>query len=335
MVPNSFEKIAVLGGGAWGTALALNAVQAGRQVSLWAFEDDVRETIRTQRENARFLPGIALPAELSLLESAADAAAADAILAVTPAQYLRPVLNELAASLRPGTPVVVCAKGIERGSDKLMTEVLAETLPAAMCAVLSGPSFAEDVARGLPTAVTLAAGAIAIAERLAAALRTANFRPYPGGDPTGAAIGGAVKNVLAIACGVAEARKLGASARAALIARGFAEMRRFAESLGARAETLSGLSGLGDLVLTCSSAQSRNFAFGLALGGGESAGEAAFHARGVVEGAATARPLLERAASLGIDMPITEAVADLVDGKTGVADVIAALMRRPLRAEHE
>ena len=335
MVPRSYEKIAVLGGGAWGTALALNAGWAGRQVSLWAMEPEIRDAIRSRRENNRFLPGCVLPPDLAVMDRIAEAAEADAILAVTPAQHLRPVLAQLAPVLRPGTPVVVCAKGIERGSDKIMTEVLAETLPSAMGAVLSGPSFAEDVARGLPTAVTLAAGEIGVAERLAAALRTATFRPYPGGDPVGAAIGGAVKNVLAIACGVAEARGLGASARAALIARGFAEMRRFAEGLGARAETLAGLSGLGDLVLTCSSAQSRNFAFGLALGGGETSREAEDHARGVVEGAATARPLLERAAAICVDMPITEAVAALVDGMIKVEEVISGLMSRPLRAEHE
>lgn len=335
MVPRSYEKIAVLGGGAWGTALALNAGRAGRQVVLWAREPEVRSNIRGRRENSHFLPGCALPVDLGVLDQVTEGAQADAILAVTPAQHLRPVLSALAPVLKPGTPVVICAKGIERGSDKIMTEVLAETLPAAMGAVLSGPSFAEDVARGLPTAVTLAAREIGVAERLAAALRTASFRPYPGNDPVGAAIGGAVKNVLAIACGVAEARGLGASARAALIARGFAEMRRFAEGLGARPETLAGLSGLGDLVLTCSSAQSRNFAFGLALGAGESTGEAQDHARGVVEGAATARPLLERAAALGIDMPITEAVAALVDGACSVDEVISGLMSRPLRAEHE
>jgi glycerol-3-phosphate dehydrogenase (NAD(P)+) len=329
-----FQHIAVVGAGAWGTALALTAVRAGRRVSLWAREPDVRASIRAQGENTRFLPGAAL-AGIAVLDDAAEAARADAILLASPAQHVRSTIGLLAAGLRAGQPIVLCAKGLERGTAKLMTEVLAEAAPAALRAILSGPSFAEDVARGLPTAVTLAADSQLAAEQLSAALGTATFRPYAGNDPVGAAIGGAVKNVLAIACGIAEGKGLGLSARAALIARGFAEMRRFAAALGGKTDTLAGLSGLGDLVLTCSSPQSRNFAFGVALARGETVGEATGHAHGVVEGAATARPVLERAQAMGIDMPIAAAVAALVEGTVGVDAVIADLLSRPLRAEAE
>jgi glycerol-3-phosphate dehydrogenase (NAD(P)+) len=332
-VPPAFSHIAILGAGAWGTALALTASRAGRRVSLWAREPEVRQAIRETGTNAPFLPGIALPRALELVDTPADAAAADAILLCAPAQHVRATLEALGGRLRPGQPVVICAKGLEKVSDRLMTEVLAEAAPGAGVAILSGPSFAEDVAQGLPTAVTLAAGSMELAERLCAALATQTFRPYASDDPAGVAIGGAVKNVLAIACGIAEGKAYGASARAALIARGFAEMRRFALALGARPETLSGLSGLGDLVLTCSSAQSRNFAFGMALGRGESVAEAGGHARGVVEGAATARPVVERAAALGVAMPIAAAVAAIVDGQARVDQAIAGLLARPLRSE--
>ncbi|MCC6919578.1 MAG: NAD(P)-dependent glycerol-3-phosphate dehydrogenase [Alphaproteobacteria bacterium] len=328
------QHIAVAGGGAWGTALALTALRAGRRVSLWAREPEIRAAIRTRGENVQFLPGVSLSG-IDVVDDIAAVAAADAVLMAAPAQHVRATTLLFAPALSPGQPVILCAKGLERGTTKLMTEVLAEAAPQAAHAVLSGPSFADDVARGLPTAVTLAAGDLALAERLSAALGTAAFRPYASDDPTGAAIGGAVKNVLAIGCGIAEGKGLGLSARAAVIARGFAEMRRFAAALGAQPATLAGLSGLGDLVLTCSSAQSRNFAFGLALAKGETVPEATGHAHGVVEGAATARPVVERALALGVDMPIAEAVAALVEGRVGVDEVIAGLLSRPLRAEAE
>ena len=327
------RHVAVAGAGAWGTALALTAHRAGRRVSLWAREAEVRVAIFAAGENTPFLPGVALPGEIAILADIEAAGAADAVLLATPAQHLRAALERLAPALRPGQPVIVCAKGLERGSDLLMTGVLREAAPDAAAAILSGPSFAEDVAAGLPTAITLAAADLALAERLAAALATAAFRPYASGDPEGVAIGGAVKNVLAIACGIAEGKNFGASARAALIARGFAEMRRFAVALGARPETLNGLSGLGDLVLTCSSAQSRNFAFGMALGRGESLADATAHARGVVEGAATARPVVERAEAMGVAMPISAAIAALVEGDIEVDAAIAGLLARPLRVE--
>lgn len=329
-----FPSIAVLGAGAWGTALAAAARRAGRTVALWAREADVREAIAGRGENTPFLPGIRLPAGLSLPDDPAAAAAeAGIVLLAAPAQHLRQQLALIAPAVKPGTPLIVCAKGLERGTARLMTEIVAEAAPGAEAAILSGPSFAEDVARGLPTAITLAARTLPLAEKLAAALASPAFRPYASSDPVGAAIGGAVKNVLAIACGIAEGKGFGASARAALIARGFAEMRRFGGALGARAETLTGLSGLGDLILTCTTAQSRNFAFGLALGSGETVAEADGHARGV-EGEASARPVVERAAALGVDMPIAAAVAGIVEGQP-IETTIAALLARPLRAEHE
>ncbi len=328
-------SIAVLGAGAWGTALAAAARRAGRTVALWAREADVREAIAGRGENTPFLPGIRLPAGLSLPDDPAAAAAeAGIVLLAAPAQHLRQQLALIAPAVKPGTPLIVCAKGLERGTARLMTEIVAEAAPGAEAAILSGPRFAEDVARGLPTAITLAARTLPLAEKLAAALASPAFRPYASSDPVGAAIGGAVKNVLAIACGIAEGKGFGASARAALIARGFAEMRRFGGALGARAETLTGLSGLGDLILTCTTAQSRNFAFGLALGSGETVAEADGHARGVVEGEASARPVVERAAALGVDMPIAAAVAGIVEGQP-IETAIAALLARPLRAEHE
>ena len=330
-----FASIAVLGAGAWGTALAVAARRAGRDVSLWARESEVRQSISGRGENTPFLPGIRLPPGLALPEDAAEAAAAaDAVLLAAPAQHLRQQIALIAPAVKPGTPLIVCAKGLERGTSRLMTEIVAQAAPGAEVAILSGPSFAEDVARGLPTAVTLAARTLPLAERLAAALASPAFRPYASDDPVGAAIGGAVKNVLAIACGVAEGKGFGASARAALIARGFAEMRRFGLALGARPETLTGLAGLGDLILTCTTAQSRNFAFGLALGSGETVAGADGHARGVVAGGASARPVVERAAALGVDMPIAEAVAGIVDGQP-IETAIAALLARRLRPEHE
>lgn len=325
----------VLGAGAWGTALALMAARAGRDVSLWAREPEVREAITARRENTRFLPGIHLPETIACAASAAALVAADAILVVAPAQYLRSEIAAIAPNLRAGQPLIICAKGLERGSAKLMTEVLADVAPHAMPAILSGPSFADDVARGLPTAVTLAAGDLSTAESLAASLASQSFRLYASDDPIGAAIGGAVKNVLAIACGIAEGKGFGASARAALIARGFAEMKRFAAALGAKPDTLSGLSGLGDLVLTCSSVQSRNFAFGHALGQGADVTAAMGKAHGTVEGAATARPVVDRAQALGVAMPIASGIADLVEGTAGVDAVIAGLLARPLRPEAE
>jgi glycerol-3-phosphate dehydrogenase (NAD(P)+) len=329
----SFRRAGVLGAGAWGAALAQVCARAGLEVLIWAREAEVVEAVNLRHENPLFLPGVALEPSVRATGDAADLAGCDLILAVAPAQFLRSALTSLAPVLKPGTPVVLCAKGVEQGALKLMTEVLAETLPAAAPAVLSGPSFAAEVARGLPTAVTLACPGPALGEALAQALATPSFRPYLSGDMIGAEAGGAVKNVLAIACGVVEGKGLGRSAHAALITRGFAEMTRFAVALGAKAETLAGLCGLGDLVLTCSSPQSRNMSVGLALGRGESLAAALSGKLSVAEGVASAPAVLALADRLGVDMPICRAVAELLSGKVDVDDAIQSLLARPLKSE--
>lgn len=325
--------VAVLGGGAWGTALAsvVAGVGAGdgENVLLWAREAEVAEAINGARENSLFLPGIALPPAIVATTAIADIAAADLWLVATPAQHLRSVLA--AAPVAAAPALVLCAKGIEAGSFKLMADIAAEVAPAAPLAVLSGPTFAAEVARGLPTAVTLACADPATGEALVARLARPAFRPYLTDDVIGAEIGGAVKNVLAIACGVVAGAGLGLNARAALIARGFAEMTRFGVACGARADTLAGLSGLGDLVLTCSSPDSRNFTLGLGLGRGEPV-RALLATRTVAEGAATAPVLVAAAAARGVDMPIAAAVAGLLAGAP-VPDTITGLLMRPLRSE--
>ncbi len=319
----SIERIAVVGAGAWGTALALAAHRAGRKVTLYG--RDIAEMTQL-RENRAYLPGIALPDGLAMTQRIEDVFGADAILIATPTQTVRSVAAQL-AGIADDTPVVLCAKGLERGTELRPTEVLEQALPPAVPAVLSGPSFAADVAAGLPTAVTIAAAEPRMAMALCQALGSPSFRPYAETDMIGVEIGGAFKNVLAIAVGIVAGRALGASAAAALTARGFAELRRIGAALGARPETLMGLSGLGDLVLTCSSPQSRNFSYGLALGRG------AAPASVLVEGAATAAVARALAARLGVDMPITAQVAAVVEGEIDIDGAIAALMNRPLRQE--
>ncbi|HEX8444653.1 MAG TPA: NAD(P)H-dependent glycerol-3-phosphate dehydrogenase [Allosphingosinicella sp.] len=323
-------KVGVIGGGAWGTALAQVAAAGGEPVLLWAREPEVVADINEHGENRTFLPGLRLTTQVRATGDLAELATCDALLAVTPAQHLRATL---AALPQIQTPVILCAKGMEEASTKLMHEVAVEEQPRAPIAVLSGPTFAHEVAAGMPAAVTLAVQDIAIGERLRARLARPAFRPYLSNDVVGAEIGGAVKNVLAIACGVVEGRGLGQNARAALISRGFAEMTRFGLARGARAETLAGLSGLGDLVLTCSSTSSRNFSLGVGLGQGRSASELLADRRTVAEGAHTA-PVLRRAArEAGVDMPIVEAVSDLLDGGSAVDEIVERLLARPLRAE--
>lgn len=324
------SQVGVVGAGAWGTALSQAIAASGRGVVLWARETEVVDQIRGKRENQAFLPGITLATEIRPTGEFEALAAVDAILLVCPAQHLRAVAQAMAAHLRPGVPVLICAKGIERGSGKLMHEVAHEAAPSLTFGMLSGPSFASEVARGLPCAVTLALADKARAEALANAIGTTTFRPYVSSDVTGVAIGGAVKNVLAIACGIVEGRGFGESARAALTTRGFAEMTRFGLALGARIETLGGLSGLGDLMLTASSRQSRNFSLGVRLAQGgrvEGGGPLA-------EGAATAEALVMRANALKVEMPIAEAVADIVAGRVGVDAAIGALLSRPFKSEH-
>ncbi len=321
-------KIGVIGGGAWGTALAQVAARGG-DVLLWAREPEVVEGVNQRRENPLFLPGIALSPAIHATASLDDLADRDALLVVAPAQHVGAVL---AATPVGGTPLVPCAKGIEAGTRRLVGEIARAAHPDAPIAVLSGPTFAHEVAAGLPTAVTLACSDQELQARLAARLASPSFRPYASSDVIGAEIGGAVKNVLAIACGVVEGAGLGQNARAALIARGFAEMTRFGIERGANAETLAGLSGLGDLVLTCSSTSSRNFSLGLGLGQGRPAAELLADRRTVAEGAFTAPVLAEIAQAAGIDMPITAAVTRLLAG-AAASDIIGELLARPLREE--
>jgi glycerol-3-phosphate dehydrogenase (NAD(P)+) len=323
----SFKSVGIVGAGAWGTALAGVAARAGRAVTLYARDGSHAERIASSRENPR-LPGVKLGTEIEVTHDRAKAGRADVILIVTPAQHLRAAVDGLAPHLHKGVPVIACAKGIEHGTHKFMTEVIAESAPHALPAILSGPSFADDVARGLPTAVTLAAKDEALAGDLVQALGSATFRPYHTTDVRGVEIGGAAKNVLAIAAGIVVGRKLGASAQAALTTRGFSELARFGRALGARAETMVGLSGLGDLILTCSSPQSRNFALGLALGRGEPkpAGKLA-------EGEFTAPVLIELAASQRIELPVSMAVAAILSGKLTIDAAIEGLLTRPFKAE--
>jgi glycerol-3-phosphate dehydrogenase (NAD(P)+) len=322
-------RLGVVGGGAWGTALAQVAA-AGGPVTLWARSAEVVEAINAEHANPDYLPGIALSPAIEATTDAAALRACDALLLVTPAQHMRDVMAGLPVT---DQPLLLCSKGVEAGTRLLMSEVAAELRPAASIAVLSGPTFAHEVAAGLPTAVTLACGDAALAATLAERLARPAFRPYRSDDVIGAEIGGAVKNVLAIACGVVAGRGLGQNAAAALIARGFAEMSRFGAARGARAETLAGLSGLGDLVLTCSSTSSRNFSLGLGLGRGESPEALLSHRRTVAEGAATAPVLAEAARAVGVEMPIVEAVRDLLDGSAAVGAVVERLLARPLGQE--
>jgi glycerol-3-phosphate dehydrogenase (NAD(P)+) len=323
----AFDHIAVLGAGAWGSALANLAAQAGRSVTLWTRDPARAEAMAKSRENPR-LPGARLDDRIKVISTLSDAASADAILLVVPAQALRSVAAEL--KTLKGTPVIACAKGIERGSHKFMSEVIAESAPRATPAVLSGPSFAADVARGLPTAVTLATRDELTASALARALGSPAFRLYHSTDMRGVEIGGSAKNVLAIAAGIVVGRGLGASAAAALTTRGFAELFRFGKALRAQPETLTGLSGLGDLILTCSSPQSRNFSLGLALGQGNTD---ALHGDKLAEGVATAPVLVEMAKQKHVDMPIAAAVAGVLDGRLSIDQAVESLLTRPLRAE--
>ena len=323
-------NIGVIGGGAWGTALAQVAAAGGRKCLLWALETEVVEPINDRHENSVFLPGIGLANGVRATSNLADLATCDALLVVTPAQHMRAVLEQL-----PGgdKPLILCAKGIEEKSGALLHDVAREVCPSAHIAVLSGPTFAHEVARGLPTAVTLAAHDSSLAEQLRERLAQPAFRIYVSDDVAGAEIGGAVKNVLAIACGVVEGKGLGQNARAALISRGFAEMTRFGLACGARRETLAGLSGLGDLVLTCSSTSSRNYSLGKGLGEGKSPAELLADRRTVAEGAFTAPVLARLARDKGVDMPIVDAVAALIAGRSSVDEVLSGLLSRPPRAE--
>lgn len=323
----SYKSVAVIGAGAWGTALAGVAARAGRQVWLYARNGVVAARMNTTRENAR-LPGVRLDANIAVTDELASAARADIILLAVPAQNLREAVTALAPHLPAQTPVIACAKGIERGTHLFMTQVIAEVAPGATPGILSGPSFADDVARGLPTAVTLAAREETLAAAWARALGSATFRPYHTSDVRGVEIGGAAKNVLAIAAGIVAGKRLGASAQAALTTRAFSELMRLGRACGARNETLAGLSGLGDLLLTCTSVQSRNFSLGMALGRGETPPRDK-----LAEGEFTAPVLIELAASKNIELPVSKAVAAILSGALSIDQAIESLLTRPLKAE--
>ncbi|HMG46940.1 MAG TPA: NAD(P)H-dependent glycerol-3-phosphate dehydrogenase [Allosphingosinicella sp.] len=323
-------KLGVIGGGAWGTALAQVAAAEGEEVLIWAREPEVVEAVNAAHENVVFLKGVKLRETIRATGDLAALGVCEAFLIVTPAQHLRAVLGGLSAA---GRPLVLCAKGIEDATGLLMHEVARQVQPASPIAVLSGPTFAHEVAAGQPTAVTLAVEDQVLGERLVGRIARPAFRPYLSDDIAGAEIGGAVKNVLAIACGVVEGRRLGLNARAALISRGFAEMTRFGLAKGARAETLAGLAGLGDLVLTCSSTSSRNFSLGKGIGEGARPADLLADRRTVAEGAFTAPVLQRAAAALGVDMPIAAAVNALLTEEASVDEAVGRLLARPLRAE--
>jgi len=326
-------RIGIIGGGAWGTALSLVARRAGHEAVIWAREAEVAAAINERHENPSFLPGVRLDPAVTASADLAAAAGADAVLLVTPAQFLRATLRDLAPALARGTPAVVCAKGIERGSGALMSEIVADELPASPVAVLSGPTFAGEVANGLPTAVTLACGDAARAATLAGYLGSRRFRVYLSEDVVGAQVGGAVKNVLAIACGITMGRELGENARAALITRGLAEMIRLGLAKGARLVTMMGLSGFGDLSLTCNSAKSRNTSLGILLGQGVALDEAVARGHGISEGLFTAEAVRELANRLGVEMPICFAVERILNAGLAIDSAIAELLDRPAGEE--
>lgn len=327
------NHLGIIGAGAWGTALAVSARRSGREVTLWAHEADVVAAIRERHENPVFLPGVKLDPGIRATSEVQDLMKADAVLAVAPAQFLRATLSRFAPAWPKGLPVVVCAKGVEQGTLDLMTDVAAEVLPDAPQAVLSGPTFAIEVAKGLPTAVTLACKDERLGTRLVQALGTRSFRPYLSDDPVGAEVGGAVKNVLAIACGIVAGKGFGDNARAALITRGLAEIVRLAVAKGGRTETLMGLSGLGDLILTANSTQSRNFSVGLGLGQGKTLEQVLAGKSSVAEGVASAASTVALGKKMGVDMPIAAAVDAVLNQGADLNATIESLLSRPFKSE--
>jgi glycerol-3-phosphate dehydrogenase (NAD(P)+) len=329
------KRVSVIGAGAWGTSLAIVAIRAGHEAVVWAHEPDVAEAINRDHSNPAFLAGVALPNELTATCDLAAAAEADACLLAAPAQHLRSVVSRLAPHLRARMPILICSKGIETPSGALMSEVIAEIAPAAPVVVLSGPSFAHEVAKGLPTALTLASRDARLGEMLTQMLSSAHFRIYRTDDIVGAQIGGAVKNVIAIACGVVMGRGMGDNARAALITRGLHEMTRLARAKGGRSETVMGLSGLGDLTLTCTGEQSRNLTLGMALGRGERIGDILARRRSIAEGVATAASVMALCRHLGVEMPICAAVDAVANQGADIDSTIASLLARPVSVEGE
>ena len=329
----AYQTVGVIGAGAWGTAIAEAARRAGRDVLLWAYEHDTVDEINNAHTNHIYLPGVTLDKGIRATTSAAEIGAMDIIVMVVPSQFFRTIANEFAPHIG-AKPVVICTKGFE-GDGKMMSDVLSETLPQALPAVMAGPSFAAEVARGLPAALTLAAHDQTLGKNIVAALGSRSMRLYWTNDVLGVQLGGAVKNVLAIASGIVVGRKLGANAQAALITRGFAEMMRFGIKLGARAETISGLSGLGDLILTCSSTQSRNMSLGVALGEGKTLADVLSSRKSVSEGAHTAAAAVTRARDMGVELPICDAVRAVLAREVDIDEAMTALLSRPFRSEVE
>lgn len=327
------SHISVLGAGAWGTALAVVASQSGATVTLWSRNPEVRDTIASAHENRRYLPGIRINPSIKVTDNLKDAAQADALVLVVPAQKLREFCQGLTPYITTRTPLILCCKGIEQDSLMLMSEVVASVLPANPVAILSGPNFADEVARGLPTATTLACEDAVVREQLAFLFRSATFRPYTSDDAIGAQIGGAVKNVLAIACGIVQGKGLGENAKAALITRGMAEMQRLAIAKGGKSKTLMGLSGMGDLILTCGSIKSRNMSLGFALGEGVALEAILSERHSVTEGVATAKSVVELARKLQVDMPICEAVNAILHENAAIEETMKSLLNRPLVME--
>ncbi len=331
----NFQSVGVIGAGSWGTALAATIASAGRDVILWARSKEHASDISSSRENKKYLPGVTLPSNITVTNDKDDFANCDAVLMVSPAQAQRAVMTEFADIFKKGIPALICSKGIEQSSNLFMSDVLAQVAPDLVPFVLSGPSFAADVVRGLPTAVTLAGPDIDAAKAVASAIGHASFRIYASDDIMGVQIGGAVKNVLAIACGISDGKKLGESCRAALITRAFSELTRLGNVLGARPETLVGLSGFGDLSLTCSSPKSRNYSLGYKLGQGQPLKQILASRNTVSEGVFTAGVVVEIARKNQIEMPICEAVHAIVDGRSDPDSELARLLSRPMRAEIE
>ncbi len=327
------QRIGIIGAGAWGTALATVARRAGRNVVICAHEPEVVETINTKHMNPNFLPGIALDPGIHAVGDLAETVGADAVLLATPAQFTRATVEAIAPHMTKLVPLVICSKGIEQATGKLLSEVVSETAPILTTAVLSGPTFADEVARGLPTAVTLACKNPDMTNALVEALGTATFRPYASGDVVGAQIGGAVKNVIAIACGIVDGRGFGQNARAAIIARGLAEITRFAEALSVDPRTLMGLSGLGDLTLTCTSVASRNYSVGKALGEGATPDDVMGDRRTIAEGVFTAPAVLTRATALGVELPICAAIKSILHDEANIDATVADVLARPFRPE--
>lgn len=327
------QTIGIIGGGAWGTALAQSFAASGKNVVLWAREETIVSSINDRHENAAYLPGVTLHDGVKATSNLSEAARADVLLIVTPAQYTRATLEALKASLDDTKPVVICAKGVEIETGILLSQIAQEVIPQSPLGILTGPTFASEIARGLPSAVTLAMKDLAKATALAEILTSRNLRIYPSDDIIGAQVGGAVKNVIAIACGVIEGKKLGDSARAALVTRGLAEIARLASALGAKKETLMGMCGVGDMILTCSSMQSRNFSLGVALGEGKKLDDILASRNSVTEGVYTAKALVVMAKNNAVEMPVSDAVHKCLTQGADVNGMIEKMLDRPVKSE--